>query len=374
MGQEQLHAVDESKWQKTLFANLVRYESSGIYFARLRIRGKLIRRSLKPDALSVAKLRLSDLEQAERRAAETTSALTAGKMTAGDLVALFKTQSEQDVRLKPASRKYRLELIRALLKTWPSLEKTDVRKITTQDCKAWALKVANEYSPVRQNGMIGILRNIFNMATEAGAAYQNPALQIRKAKLLTKKLSLPSARQFSRFVQVMSEAGGRDSRNCANLVQFLAFGGFRKTEATHVIWADCDFTRGTILVRGDPITGTKNWETHSLPMIPAMQKLLGALRKQRAEDSEHTTVMPVRECQKAMNRVAIIVSMHRITHHDLRHFFATNCIESGVDVPTVSRWLGHKDGGALAMKVYGHLRDQHSVDMALRACLKKHDC
>jgi integrase len=49
---------------------------------------------------------------------------------------------------------------------------------------------------------------------------------------------------------------------------------------------------------------------------------------------------------------------------DLRHLFATLCIESGVDIPTVSRWLGHKDGGALAMKVYGHLRDQHSVAMA----------
>ena len=28
--------------------------------------------------------------------------------------------------------------------------------------------------------------------------------------------------------------------------------------------------------------------------------------------------------------------------------------------------LGHKDGGALAMRVYGHLRDQHSVVMAQR--------
>jgi integrase len=58
--------------------------------------------------------------------------------------------------------------------------------------------------------------------------------------------------------------------------------------------------------------------------------------------------------------------MHRITHHDLRHLFATRCIESGVDIPTVSRWLGHKDGGALAMRVYGHLRDAHSADMAKR--------
>jgi integrase len=48
----------------------------------------------------------------------------------------------------------------------------------------------------------------------------------------------------------------------------------------------------------------------------------------------------------------------------LRQLFATRCIESGVDIPTVSRWLGHKDGGALAMKVYGHLRNQHSASMA----------
>ena len=26
----------------------------------------------------------------------------------------------------------------------------------------------------------------------------------------------------------------------------------------------------------------------------------------------------------------------RITHHDLRHMFATRCIESGVDIPTLS--------------------------------------
>jgi hypothetical protein len=37
-----------------------------------------------------------------------------------------------------------------------------------------------------------------------------------------------------------------------------------------------------------------------------------------------------------------------------------------VDIPTVSRWLGHKDGGALAMKTYGHLRREHSVAQAQR--------
>ena len=37
----------DSEWQKTPYANLVRYKSSAIYFARFRVRGKLIRRGLK---------------------------------------------------------------------------------------------------------------------------------------------------------------------------------------------------------------------------------------------------------------------------------------------------------------------------------------
>jgi integrase len=71
-----------------------------------------------------------------------------------------------------------------------------------------------------------------------------------------------------------------------------------------------------------------------------------------------------------MDRAAKRVGFARITHHDLRHLFATRCIEAGVDIPTVSRWLGHRDGGALAMKVYGHLRDQHSSELAQKVTFK----
>ena len=67
-----------------------------------------------------------------------------------------------------------------------------------------------------------------------------------------------------------------------------------------------------------------------------------------------------------MTNAAQKVGMARITHHDLRHLFATTCIESGTDIPTVSRWLGHKDGGVLAMKTYGHLRDGHSQASAAK--------
>ena len=44
----------QTLWQKTPVANLVRYNPLGLYFARVRVRGKLIRLSLKTDVFSVA--------------------------------------------------------------------------------------------------------------------------------------------------------------------------------------------------------------------------------------------------------------------------------------------------------------------------------
>jgi integrase len=113
-------------------------------------------------------------------------------------------------------------------------------------------------------------------------------------------------------------------------------------------------------VRGDFVTGTKNGEIRHVPMIPELEKFLKNLRASRLEDSSEIPVLTVKECQKSMTRAAKILGIARITHHDLRHLFATTAIESGSDIPKVARLLGHKDGGALAMRVYGHLRQEHA--------------
>ena len=131
-------------------------------------------------------------------------------------------------------------------------------------------------------------------------------------------------------------------------------------------WRDVDFNKSEITIRGDAITGTKNSEVRRVPMIPELRSLLQRLRHERPEETNDTPILLVREAQKSMDRAAAKVGMRRITHHDLRHLFATICIESGVDIPTVSRWLGHKDGGALCMKTYGHLRQDHSLAQAQR--------
>lgn len=353
-----------SDWQSTSYANLVRYVPSGVYFARLRVQGKLIRKALRTDKITVAKMRLDDLQRELRLAAENQQGAASGKMTFRDALNSYEARLEGDRSLKPRTKDYYEQRVVALLKSWPELAKRDVRKVTKADCLNWSARFGRDASSAAFNNTVSVLRQVFDISVESGARYDNPARFVKRASVRPKKLHLPEVPQFEQFVANLKEGGGRHSRDCADLVRFLAFGGFRKNEAANVTWSDCDFAKSKIRVRGDIQTGTKNQEVREVPMIAEMKELLERLRAERADEQPEALVMKVHECQKAMDRAATFVGMMRITHHDLRHLFATRCIEAGVDIPTVSRWLGHKDGGALAMKVYGHLRDQHSVNMA----------
>jgi hypothetical protein len=55
-----------SLWAKGSVPNLFRYAPSGVYYARFRCRGKEIKRSLKTNRVSVARLRLMDVLKGER--------------------------------------------------------------------------------------------------------------------------------------------------------------------------------------------------------------------------------------------------------------------------------------------------------------------
>ena len=358
----------DSDWQSTPFANLIRYKPSQVYFARIRVKGKLIRRSLKTNQITVAKLRLADLEKLERQKVQSVNAVANGKMTFKDALAVFQTRLKDTPSVKPKTVEYYGFRIAALLKSWPELEQKDISRISNSECLEWSVKNAKGCSSSSHNHTVGILRKVFAVAIEFGARYDNPALSAQRIRERTEKvIRLPEFAQFEKLVAEVGKPLNGFSKPAAELVQMLAYGGLRIGEAKFVTWADCDFKRGEIIVRGHPDTGLKGrlaGESRIVPMIPDMRKLLERMRAERPEESLETPVMRVWECQKSIDRASKALGIKRITHHDLRHLFATRSIESGVDIPTVSRWLGHKDGGALAMKTYGHLRNEHSQLMA----------
>ncbi len=354
----------ENVWQKTPYKNLIRYTPSGMYFLRVRVNGTLHRRKLETDVLSVAKLRLVDNEKELRSVSAQQIALNRGrgKMSFGQATEIYRQRLANHPNLKSKTKDYYEQRLTALFKSWPALKDSNLSDITKKACLDWAGRFKG--SATAFNNTVIVFRAILEIGIENGVLYENVARHIERKRVKAKELHLPDNAQFGELVKTIEKAGGRFSRSCADLVRFLAYGGFRLGEAKHIMWRDCDFQKEEIFVRGDPDETTKNNETRRVPMIPEMRSLLTKLRKSRSNEGADARVMSVSECQQAMERATAKLQLSRLTHHDLRHLFATRCIESGVDIPTVSRWLGHKDGGALAMKVYGHLRNQHSSSMA----------
>jgi len=352
-------------WEKTRLQNLVRHKS-GRYYARAFAGGKEVWKSLKTLHFSVAEARLAEFLKEHRARRNNGNGEVSAKMTFGEAAASHLQNLDDNLRIKPRTRDYWRQRFAALIKSWPGLSETEIRRITQADCKKWASIYAKTASPTNYNNTVSLLRHVFNVAVEAGVLYSNAGAVVKRAPLRGKEIALPSIDKFNALIAEMRAGHGRNSINCADFASGLAFTGCRISEAREIAWRDVDFDAGEIVVRGDINTGTKNWELRRVPLIPDARALFERMRSEREGDPLDAKVFRVRECQKSLDRACKNVSADRITHHDLRHLVATRCIESGVDIPTASRWLGHKDGGALAMKTYGHLRREHSLAQAQR--------
>jgi integrase len=350
-------------WERTGHRNLIRHKS-GRYYARAFAGGKEVWQSLKTSHYSVAQARLAEFLKEHRERASNHNGGVSAKMTFGEAAAVHLRNLDDNLRIKPSTRDYWRQRLLALIKSWPRLNETEVRKITQVACKEWASTYGKKASPTNYNNTIALLRHVLAIAIEAGVVYSNSAAVLKRVAIRAKEIALPSIDKFTALLAEMRNGHSRYSPHCADFTAGLAFTGCRIGEARAIAWRDIDFDAGEVVVRGDANTGTKNWELRRVPMIPDARALLERMRGERSGESLDTKVFRVGECQKALDRACKRVGTDRITHHDLRHLFATRCIESGVDIPTVSRWLGHKDGGVLAMKTYGHLRREHSLAAA----------
>ena len=352
-------------WERTRLQNLVRHKS-GRYYARAFAGGKEVWKSLKTSHFSVAQAKLAEFLREHRERIGNANGEVSAKMTFGEAAAIHLQNLDDSARIKPRTRDYWREVLAALQKSWPGLNEIEIRKITQADCKRWAAPYAKSASPTRYNNTLAVLRHVLNVAVEAGVVYSNAAAAVKRAPVRGKEIALPTIDKFNALISEMRAGHSRDSINCADLASALAFTGCRISEAREIAWRDLDFDAGEIVVRGDAKTGTKNWELRRVPLIPDARVLFQRMRSERPGESFDAKVFRVRECQKSLDRACKKVGTDRITHHSLRHLYATRCIESGVDIPAVSKWLGHRDGGALAMRTYGHLRREHSLAQAQR--------
>ena len=67
----------------------------------------------------------------------------------------------------------------------------------------------------------------------------------------------------------------------------------------------------------------------------------------------------------------LATKLPEVAYHHMRDLFISKCVMAGVNYMTIASWVGHKDGGVLIGKVYGHLSQDHKADTAKNLSLFK---
>lgn len=334
---------------------LYRNRSSGTYYALIKRNGKQIRKSLRTQDRKLAERQLKEFrERTQHLSAKAEERKTPFEAYADEWFAVHC------VNLKPSSADRIRRCLKELNKTFRGLPLADISR---RDCEAWMASRGNQTAASTFNKDAEVLKSIFEHAVSHGILLDNPAKIIKRRKVTDKSILIPSEDDFAKLLRGIANLDGKASE-ALHLVKLLAYSGMRLGEATNIVWGEVDFENGRFTVSGGE-GGTKNHEIRIVPLFPKMTDFLADLKAER-EPGKTDRIIRIDSAKKALISACRNEALPHFTHHCLRHYFVSNAIEKGVDFKTIAAWVGHKDGGLLVAKTYGHLRDTHSFEMAKR--------
>ncbi len=185
----------DGKWKSfPKSPNLLQYISTGMYDARVKAGGKLVRRKLRTDIYSKALLRLGDfLKEQRSKAPRSDNAPT----TFAEAQLRFEAELEARHDLQARAKEYRRGCHKVLRKSWPGLAELRLTRITENACNEWATKFrAANYSPHYFNQTLATLRHVL----EQGELNPDPARKVKRVGVKLRELKLPEPDQFQRLL------------------------------------------------------------------------------------------------------------------------------------------------------------------------------
>lgn len=334
--------------------NLRRRKSSGVYYVFTKRAGKQYRRSLRTTDKATAKRLAADfLREVDRLAPADDARLTFPELAARWLAA-------ERHSLKESTARRRETAVKSIAPAFLGLQ---VRSVTPRHCEEWAKARAGEVAARTFIIELETIRGVFRYAVAHGLIIRDPSANVKRPRIAARPPRVPTREQLADILaDIRTDPRAQDG---ADLLEALAYSGMRLGEARGLRWRDVNFSQGEITVTGGE-RGTKNREQRTVPLSAGMRGLLERLKRERGLAAPDAFVIQVTSARKCLETACRNLRLPHFHHHSLRHYFATCAIESGVDIPTVARWMGHKDGGALLMKTYAHLQQAHSREQMRR--------
>jgi integrase len=326
---------------------LYRYSSNGVYYGRIRVEGKEIKRSLETSDPALARRKLACFKDEQRQIDR-----SQGKLTLAELCDRYlKTVQHQ----KPKTIERKTFIVRRIKNDWPTGRLTQVGKIKPSDVDLWLSRY--RFGSASRNLHISCVKELFNSAVRDRIITASPAAHLRSAKREKPIRLTPTFEQFKAIVaDVRSQVFNADAQDSADFLEFLGLAGLGQAEAGSLTPADVDFAGGQIITyRHKTSTG------FAIPIFPQVRPLLERLCEGKAHDAR---VFNISDAKKALAGACRRLGYPSFSQRSLRRMFITRAIERGVDVKVIAEWQGHRDGGQLILSTYSHVRPVHSQRMA----------
>ena len=331
---------------------LYRYSSNGVYYGRIRVDGKEIKRSLETTDRELAKRKLAHFKEEQRQIDR-----SQGKITLGELCDRYlKTIQHQ----KPKTVERKMCIVGRIKSDWPTGKLTQVAKVKPSDVDLWLSSIAqraNRFGSASRNLHISCVKEVFGLAVRDRIIPVSPALHLRSAKREKPIRLTPSFEQFKAIIaDVRAEVFNADAQDSADFLEFLGLAGLGQAEASSLRRCDVDLKAGRIITfRHKTTTG------FAIPIFPQVRPLLERLCKGKSNGQR---IFKIADAKKALAGACHRLQLPPFSQRSLRRMFITRAIERGVDVKVIAEWQGHKDGGRLILQTYSHVNPVHSNRMA----------
>jgi integrase len=158
----------------------------------------------------------------------------------------------------------------------------------------------------------------------------------------------------------------------ADYLLLCMYSGGRKSEVANLKWQNVDWDNKQLIFQGDT---TKNFESRRVDFSRNLENHLKCMKANALDGAlllfpsyrlgkPYRTKKAVQSFQKMVEAVRRDAGLPDFTLHLCRHYFISTCVMAGIDFMTIAKWAGHKDGGVLIGKTYGHLNREHMRKMA----------
>jgi integrase len=326
---------------------LYRYSSNGVYYGRIRVEGKEIKRSLETSDPAIARRELARFKDEQRQIDR-----SQGKLTLAELCDRYlKTVQHQ----KPKTIERKSFIVRRIKTDWPTGKLTQIGKIKPSDVELWLSRY--RFGSASRNLHISCVRELFNSAVRDRIITASPAAHLRSAKREKPIRLTPTFEQFKAIIaDVRAQVFNADAQDSADFLEFLGLAGLGQAEAGSLTRSDVDLDAGRIITyRHKTSTG------FAIPIFPQVRPLLEKLCE---EKSNGDRIFKIADAKKALAGACRRLQFPPFSQRSLRRMFITRAIERSVDVKVIAEWQGHRDGGKLILDTYSHVNRVHSQRMA----------